>query len=35
MSPSRIDPGYPVKHFSGSQGVAVYHHFFYPNLRQL
>jgi hypothetical protein len=24
MSPSRIDAGYPVKHFSASQGVAVY-----------
>src|SRR5258708_20735755 len=23
MSPSRIDAGYPVKHFSGPQGVAV------------
>jgi hypothetical protein len=24
MGPSRIDAGYPVKYFSGSQGVAVY-----------
>src|SRR6266700_3283294 len=24
MNPSRIDAGCPVKHFSGSQGVAVY-----------
>jgi hypothetical protein len=28
MSPSRIDPGYPVKHFSGSQGVAVHQDLF-------